>query len=266
MKKGSKKIIIVLILLIILAIAGSFAYLSMVKKGCQAVTEVLFEYGRSLDADTTVDKTVPKMFQKPVKELLNDDIREELNIRSMIKKEVMEKVKEKGLNAVLTSEITDRFTDIIIDDAIKDAQFEITDVKAGFTSCTVSVRTSNVDYMQLGEEMSAAIAEDAKDPKSSLWSHVGDMAETIYKLVFGSKDEESSFTDKLAEVVSDYYYEKKEDCARKECSGEITYGIVDGKWSIKSVDSELVGTFYGVSLEDMGIDLNEMGLENVEFK
>ena len=266
MKKNPKKIIIILIILLILSIGGSFAYLALVKYSCKEVTQVILEYGRTLDAEVTSEEMFQGIVQKKVKSYLTDEVKEKLNARKFIKAEVMKKIEDAGLSNVITEDVTDHFMDIIIDDAIKDADYEIIDAKAGFTSCTVTVRTSNVDYMQLSSEISDSLAEDVENPDSSLWSHAGNIADTILGMILGNSDEDENLGDTIAEAVVDYCYEKKADCAKREATGQITYAFSHGKWTIESVDSDLVGAYYGVSLEELGINLNNLGWQDITFK
>ena len=253
-----KKAIIAIVVVLALAVAGSVTYLTVVKKSCMSMTNVVMEYARQLNFDDTADVVVPKMFRGLVDSTMTEEEKEEYDVKKMVKSEIASMVEEEGLSSILTEKVTDACTDLVIDDIVKDADYEVIDAKPGFTSCTVTVRTSNIDYEKLLAGLPTAIKADISDPSSSLWSNAGSVVSKVYAMITGqTTEDDETFTDTVTDAIKNYYYDKKDSAEAKEYTGDITYGIVDGKWTITNIDEQLISAYYGIPVEKLNLNLSD---------
>lgn len=252
---------IILILIVVLALVGgavSFFYIRTVATGTRAVTSLIFEYAKDPSAEATIERNIPEKYRDIADSLITDDIRESLDAKKLIKDELNSTVAEYKLSGIITEEVVDKCVDVVLQDMVERAEYEIVDVKPSFRNSIVTVTVKNIDYVNLANTMVNSIVEDLQNPSSELWSQSGNIVSAALGMLFGGDESDSTLTDIILEALNNYYQTQKSKCEIQEYTGTIEYGVVDGKWTLKSADEELFTRFYGFSAEELGLDLSDI--------
>jgi hypothetical protein len=223
-------ILLLLLLLIGAGILGYDYYIRTVETKCQEATDTIFSYAKDMDFSSVDSEYLPEVLQE------NPDI------HNLIKENVLQSLSDSPLYELLVSAGYELDTDWICDEIISDASYEVTDVKATYNSCTVTVRTQNTDFSKLPSALYEKLVPDTSEDES-IWSAVGGF---LHSIIYGdSNEEETSILDNLKE----FYEETKKETPKTTYTGTITFGIRDKKWTLTNLDEQLFYNYYGLSAE-----------------
>lgn len=238
-KKGKKKkrfliLIVLLILLALLSVGGYFVYeyyINRVEAECKKATETIFSYVKKMD------------FSEVPTEYLPDQLKENPNIRVLISEYIDKYISDSSLGTFLEKTNYKIDGDTICDEILSTASYEITNVSTTYNSCDVTVTTSNKNYAEVLTSLSDKIKNELVEDKT-FWSAI---TGSISSFLFGKEGDATS--DSIEDILLRYYKECKDEAQSTKKTSVISYGIVDGKWTIKSIDTSLIYNYYGINEE-----------------
>lgn len=239
-KKGHKKkraviFIVFLIILALLCVGGYFGYeyyKNRVETECKKVTKKIFSYAEKMDFSDVDAKYLP------------DPLKENPDLRSLISEYIDDYIDDTALGTFLEKTNYKIDGDVICDEIISTASYEITNVTSTYHSCDVTVKTSNKNYADVLNLLTEKVTTELVKDKT-FWSALTD---SVSQFLFGKEADADSET--INDVLLKYYKECKNEIKSTEYTGVISYGIVDGKWTITNFDTSLIFQYYGIS-EDM---------------
>lgn len=237
-KKGKKKktaiLALVLLLIVILCAGGFFGYqyyINRVETECKKATKEIFSYVETMDF-SDVD---PDYLPQPLKD--------NPNIRKLVSGYIDEYLADSTLGTFLEKTDYSIDGDMICDEILETASYEITDVSSTYRSCDVTVTTSNKNYAKVLDLLTDKVKNELVTDQS-FWSAITD---SVSRFLFGTESDADSKT--IEDVLLQYYEECKNETEDTTVTGVISYGIVDGKWTIKDFDTSLIYNYYGISEE-----------------
>lgn len=226
-KPSRKKWPFVLLLLMFILIAGGIIgyqyYISMIKKNCEEVTNEIFSMAHEMDFSSVDPSYLP------------DILKDNPDISDYIKNEFDQMLEDYVWAQLLESGDIEIDADTLCEEIGRSASYEITDIRADYHSCTVTVHTENIDFAKIPEIISQRFTETQKE--NSLWDNM----KKIFSYMFSSGEDEQDFS----EILYEWYEEARETAPKTETTGTIVYGIVDGHWTLKSFDEDLIYNYYG---------------------
>ncbi len=255
-KSGRKKWPLILILVLLLLTCGGFLgyryYINRVEKECITFTNELFKGLKKLDLSNIEEKYHPE--KMPV----------DPDLKGLMENRIKEVLKSSPLSSVVDIDSLDIDYDLIFDELTKDARYEIVSSETKWNECTVRVTTSNTDF----EALPKLLLEKAREEIDQL-SKPENIAGILSQLISGhlpGQDSEGSSQDEndrntedgssgntVSNTISnftrlfvDWFREVKADAPKKTKTSDIVFKIKDGKWTIDSLDKELIYSFYGV--------------------
>ncbi len=247
-----------LIILIVLIAAGAAAYAGYqyyLKKTCLSVTEEVFKCAHNMDFSPLTDQYGAEYFPEIIQE--NPDL------RSYIGEQINSQLKAADSSGYLDSLGVQIDTDTVCDDIVDSASYEIVRAKTTWNSCTVTVRTSNIDYSQIPAAMEAKLQDtlsnvmngDFSDLSGSASGLLDSLKNYVQKKIYSwFSEEESDDSDDLEEIreqlqeeLLTWYEDAKNDASRLEETGEIVYQYQDGGWTVSHIDTSLFYTYYGIT-------------------
>ena len=232
-KSGGKKIVlgifIAILILGLLAGAGYYIYLHIVKTRCREVTDQIFTAAKTMDLSSFSKEDLPEQLQG------------ETDLKKYIAAQMQEMLRSSELGAYIDVDKLDIDWDQICTEIASEAEYEITDVDADYHSCTVKVHTKNLDFSSLPTVIAKEIESQINDENSTLWESIKEGIMSLFGGESSENEETPDFTDSFVEI----YENAKKELPSLEDDGSIVYGIKDGKWTILSIDEHLFYSFYG---------------------
>ena len=256
-KPRRKKWPLVLIIVLLLLACGGFLgyryYIYRIEKECVTFTNELFTGLKKMDLSNIEEKYHPE--EMPV----------DPDLRGVIEDRIKEVLKSSPLSSVVDIDSLDIDYDLIFDELTEDARYKIESSETKWNECTIRVTTSNTDFEKLPKLLLEKAREDV-DYLSKPETIAGILSQLISDHLPGQDSEDSSQdenTDRNTEdgssgntvsnaisnftqLFMDWYREVKDDAPKKTKTADIVFKFKDGKWTIDSLDKELIYSFYGV--------------------
>ena len=256
-KTRRKKWPLVLILILLLLTCGGFLgyryYINRVESECITFTNELFKGLKKLHLSNIEEKYQPE--EMPV----------DADLKGVIEDRIKEVLKSSPLSSVVDIDSLDIDYDLIFDELTEDARYKIASSETKWNECTIRVTTSNTDFEKLPKLLLEKAREDV-DYLSKPETIAGILSQLISDHLPGQNSEDPSQEDntgrnteddnssnKVPNVISNFtqlfmewYKEVKDEAPKKTKTADIVFKFKDGKWTIDSLDKELIYSFYGV--------------------
>lgn len=237
-RRKRRKILIILFVLLLLAGGGAggyLFYLHQVTRQCQDAVRQIFSMAASMDFSSVDPAYLPPALQE------NPDV------RAYVRDYVDDTLADYGIDTLLEDAGLTIDTDELCDEILQSASYTITGAQTSYNRCTVSVHTENTDFSTLPE----AIAEEVENSisGSSFWDSLRDLFSSLFSghrhegQDGNSPEEEPSDEELFASLYDDF----RETAPVTQTDGTVVFGIADGKWTLLSMDEELLYSYYGLT-------------------